>query len=389
MSRISEARMGFQYHSTKTEIFSVDRVLSMLASGVQSSNWLDAPACSGRSQTVRILDTDRHHILLIESIKTARTGAGITQSSLAAQLGVARLAVTRLEAGKGSTKLVMAAMTILGLRLCSIGRGVNLPDQLRRRRLARRWTIEQVSSRTGLTRSTIASVEAGGGSFASLVKLLAAVAPEAKVCEAPRSSWDFDPTGLAARDERMTPSWLLTIITSVFGDIGLDPCSHPQSNVVAQHHITLPECGIASSWAGNGLVFANPPFSDLSRWLQKAQDEWECGGCETIMLLCPTRTEYEVFQSRISRDADVLLLAGRMRFDAPSGRPTHPAPFAMMILVWGASDATVQQFMLRVPSVRITPWGNISGANNLAHADNMGSHDNTELARCGAAHTGA
>lgn len=89
--------------------------------------------------------------MLNDFIRTARLGAGVSQNDLADQLGVARLAITRLESGTGSGTLVVAAMRALHLRLSRIGTGATLPDQLRLARVRRELTVDDLAERTGQT----------------------------------------------------------------------------------------------------------------------------------------------------------------------------------------------------------------------------------------------
>jgi transcriptional regulator with XRE-family HTH domain len=294
--------------------------------------------------------------MLLDFLKTARTDKGLSQSKLAAELGVARLAITRLEAGTGSTDLLVRAMNKLGLRLSGIGRGDDLPDQLRRSRLRRGWTTEQASTRTGLAAKTIAVVEKGGGSVASLVQYLETIAPKAKVTEPARPSWEFDASATAEKDQRFTPKWFFEHIVAAFGPACLDPCAHPLSIVEATRRIMLPECGLAASWAGTRLAYVNPPYSATVQWLDRAATAWERGEAETIVMLIPVRTDSDMFQSRVSRDADVLFLAKRFRFDTPEGL-AYPAPFSLMLIVWGGSDAAIQHFRKLAPAIQMRPWG--------------------------------
>ena len=293
--------------------------------------------------------------MLPRLLKTARTNSGVSQADLASKLGVARLAITRLESGVGSAELLAHAMQKLEFRLSGIGRGANLSEQLRRRRLQRGWSIEYTANRAQLTRRTVATVESGRGTIASLGKLLAVIAPDARPTERARSSWAFDPSGLAERDLRFTPKWFFDNIVDAFGPIDLDPCGHPSSPVEAQRRIILPTCGLATSWAGSRLVFVNPPYSALSVWMNRTQDAWEAGEADTIVMLVPARTDYEVYQKRISRDAETLFLAGRMRFDTPQGL-ANAVPFSLMLVVWGGSESSLDRITELTPAVRMAPW---------------------------------
>lgn len=293
---------------------------------------------------------------LLDELTKARRDRGISQADLALRLSVPRLAVTRLEAGTGSSRLLLAAMRELEFRISGIARGATLPDQLRARRERLDLTLAQVAERAALDHRTVEAVERGESTVASVVAVLRTIAPKAKRSDPPRASWAFDPSGLAERDKRFTPAWFLANICEAFGEIDLDPCAHHQSPVEARRRIILPECGLTSSWAGTRLAYINPPFSAVSAWMARATAAWEREEVETMIMLAPVRTDSAVFQRRVSRQADVLFLAGRIRFESTTGL-AWPAPFSLMIMVWGTSDDSIQRFIELSPAIRMRPSG--------------------------------
>jgi hypothetical protein len=108
------------------------------------------------------------------------------------------------------------------------------------------------------------------------------------------------------RNEVMTPSAILEPVMRLLGPIGLDPCSNPNSIVVSNTAVMLPEYapavaqfaqrtvyadGLQIVWRGHGLVFVNPPYSDplMEYFLAKAIREF-LGTGEEIVFLVPHRT---------------------------------------------------------------------------------------------------
>ena len=292
---------------------------------------------------------------LLSELAATRSGQGISQATLAARLGVPRLAVTRLEAGVGSVALLLRAMAMIELRISGVARGGTLPAQLRARRERLGLTIDVVAKRADLDPRTVEAVERGAGTVASLTALLTTIAPKAKKSEPPRASWSYDQSGHGERDKRFTPGWFLAHVVEAFGAVDLDPCAHEASSVEARTEFILPQCGLASSWSGHRLAYINPPYSGVSIWLERAADAWDAGEVATIVMLVPTRTDSAVFQDRVSRDADVLFLGGRMRFESTEGL-RWPAPFALMLVVWGGDENSIQRFIELVPTVRMRPW---------------------------------
>lgn len=68
----------------------------------------------------------------------------------------------------------------LNFRLNGLGPGRTLAEQLRNRWQKRGWSLEKAALRSGLSRATISSLEGGGGSVASFLRLIAALAPGAR-----------------------------------------------------------------------------------------------------------------------------------------------------------------------------------------------------------------
>lgn len=68
-------------------------------------------------------------------------------------------------------------------------------------------------------------------------------------------------------DEWMTPDWIIHSLPK----IDLDPCSHPQSHVVASntYDIRNGQDGLELPW--HGTVFCNPPYSRTGKWLKKCR----------------------------------------------------------------------------------------------------------------------
>lgn len=289
----------------------------------------------------------------------------MSQRELASRLGVTRLAITRLEAGIGSIPLLSKVMDEIGFRLSGVARGGRLSDQLRARRIRLGMTTRDVAKKSMLDHRTVEAVENGDGTVASLVQLLKALAPAAKRTEPARASWAFDPSSHDERDKRFTPSWFLAHIADAFGPIDLDPCGHELSAVSARRRIILPECGLSSSWAGHRLVFVNPPYSAVTKWMARAASAWADQEVRTIVMLVPVRTDSETYQARVSRDAHTLFLGGRMRFESAQGI-AWPAPFSLMLLIWGGSEEQIARFRDLVPAVHLRPWGRIDDQSGLS-----------------------
>ena len=211
--------------------------------------------------------------MLIAALVEARRSSGVSQSTLAARIGLPLQKIKRLERGVGSVETLAAVMAATDFRLTGLGPGKSLGEKLRASRLKRGWTLEKAALRARMSRTTLASLERGGGSVASLLRLLSVLAPKARRRAMERAHWGDDDK--ADRDVRFTPPEFLAKINDAFGVIDLDPCGHALSPVVAKRRILLEEGGdgLVDDWSGR-LAFVNPPFSQTLRWLKRAHDQW-------------------------------------------------------------------------------------------------------------------
>ncbi|QFI62661.1 helix-turn-helix domain-containing protein [Qipengyuania flava] len=301
----------------------------------------------GRFLTISpVSDSWRHHIL-IDDLRAARQEKGWLQRTLAERSGTSAQAIFRLERGIGSASTLEAAMQALDFRLTGIGPGKSLAGQLRNRRLKRKITIEALAKRTGLSPTTIRSVELGGGSVASVLRILRILAPKAKRRAPERAYWgqgDKDD-----RDSRFTPPDFMDSIYDAFGRVDLDPCAHPSSPVIASEKYILANGGdgLRDAWLGE-FVYVNPPFSDQLTWLRRAHEQWQLGNAATIACLVPARTDSAWFHETLRADADIYFLQGRLRFLDLRG-DTQATPFSLMLVIFGGTREQKERFANDVP----------------------------------------
>ena len=238
-------------------------------------------------------------------------------------------------------------MAVLDFHLIGIGPGRILPEQLRNRRRKLSMSLDQMAARTDMSRATIASLEKGGGSVASLLRLLAVIAPKARRRAPERSYWGQGDK--VDRDSRFTPNDFMVPIYEAFGEVDLDPCAHILSPVVARRRILVSEGGdgLADKWSGK-LAYVNPPFSELLVWLRRAHDQWKVGNVETVVCLIPVRTDSAWFHDTLSQDADIYLLRGRVRFLDTDGKGQQ-TPFSLMVLTLGSTAEQKARYAALVP----------------------------------------
>lgn len=280
--------------------------------------------------------------MLIDEIREAHQSAGWSRKTLAERIGADPQAIKRLEMGVGSVQNLTAVMEALDFEIAGLGKGATLHDRLRGCRQRRSISIGELAARTGLSRNTIAGLEKGGGSAASLLRLLAVLAPKARRRAPERSYWG--PGDKMDRDARFTPANFMSAIYDAFGEVDLDPCGHELSPVIAKRRILLSEGGdgLAEQWSGR-LAYVNPPYSELLVWLRRAHDQWRQRNIETVVCLVPVRTDSSLFHHALSLDADIFLIRGRVRFLDARGRGRH-TPFSLMLMTFGAVEAARTRF---------------------------------------------
>ena len=179
--------------------------------------------------------------MLLKELREARRLAGWPQRTLAERVDVDAQTIKRLEKGIGSVGTLIMVMGALDFRLPGLAPGRTLAEQLRATRRKRSKSLDDMTVKTKLSRATIASLERGGGSVKSLLRLMAVLAPQARRRAPERSYWGQG--NKDDRDSRFTPPDFMATIYAAFGQIDLDPCGHLLSPVIARRRILLSEGG--------------------------------------------------------------------------------------------------------------------------------------------------
>ena len=80
---------------------------------------------------------------------------------------------------------------------------------------------------------------------------------------------------------------------------------------------------------GGHRVFCNPPYSEISKWVEKAFRESRNDNTLVVMLI-PARTDTRYFHNFINNRAEVRFVRGRLKF----GDAKTSAPFPSMVVVF-------------------------------------------------------
>lgn len=89
------------------------------------------------------------------------------------------------------------------------------------------------------------------------------------------------------KDDWQTPSRILEPIQKTT-PITMDPCAGPDTEI-GEINITEDQDGLSYAW--EGTVFMNPPFSRKEEWLQKAAQEYQRQTVDRIYAVTPDNTD--------------------------------------------------------------------------------------------------
>lgn len=127
-------------------------------------------------------------------------------------------------------------------------------------------------------------------------------------------------------DEWETPQQIFDILDAEF-NFNLDPCA-TEKNHKCDTFYTAETNGLLQKWGGC-RVFCNPPYSNISEWVEKAFRETRNDNTLVVMLI-PSRTDTRYFHDYINHRAEVRFIKGRLKF----GESKNSAPFPSMIVIF-------------------------------------------------------
>lgn len=143
---------------------------------------------------------------------------------------------------------------------------------------------------------------------------------------------DLAPMMSTGKDDWRTPANILAAVRKT-AEVGLDPCAGTHTRIGAANWTTR---GLDRMWTrAPGVVFVNPPYSNIKAWATKMVSEAETYGCPIITLI-PARTDTAAFQKLARVARATCWLKGRLRFIDPEGEHhAHCAPFPSVAMLLG------------------------------------------------------
>ena len=130
-------------------------------------------------------------------------------------------------------------------------------------------------------------------------------------------------------DDWSTPQEIFDSLNQEFG-FTLDVCAD-SGNSKCKRYITKEQNGLGSDWGGE-LVFCNPPYSQIAKWVQKCYEESIKPGT-VVVLLIPARTDTKYFHDYILHRSEIRFIKGRLKF----GGGKYNAPFPSMVVIFRAA----------------------------------------------------
>ena len=127
-------------------------------------------------------------------------------------------------------------------------------------------------------------------------------------------------------DEWATPQNIFDSLDAEF-NFNLDPCATTE-NHKCTNYFTIDMDGLKQKWAGY-RVFCNPPYSNISAWVEKAFRETRNDNT-LVVLLIPARTDTKYFHDFIYQRAEIRFIKGRLKF----GESKNSAPFPSMLVIF-------------------------------------------------------
>ena len=141
-------------------------------------------------------------------------------------------------------------------------------------------------------------------------------------------------------DEWETPHDIFNSLHARF-DFTLDVCATEQT-AKCERYFTIKDDGLKQSWK-NHRVWANFPYSNISKWIEKAYREVVFNDCKLVCMLLPNWTDRDWFHDwvlnppKFSEHQQVKVsieyLRGRVKF-LLNGKTVKTPRFGSMVVIF-------------------------------------------------------
>jgi len=159
-----------------------------------------------------------------------------------------------------------------------------------------------------------------------------------------------------------TPPWLFEVVERLAGGkIDLDPCSDEHNPLGVAVFYTAKEDGLAMPWClkgppgtsvvrsvmdptsafplGSGpmRVYINPPYKQVTAWIEKAIREVEANEDLVVYFLVPAFTDQPWYEKALEWATEEWSVKGRVKFLRPDGSPATSPRFPSTLFGFGST----------------------------------------------------
>ena len=110
----------------------------------------------------------------------------------------------------------------------------------------------------------------------------------------------------------------------------LDPCCTAKT-AKCEKYYTREDDGLSKSWK-NEVVFVNPPYGDIGKWVKKAYEESTHNNA-TVAMLMPARTDTKYWHDYVMEASAIYFIKGRLKFTNDNDKQ-NAAPFPSVVVVF-------------------------------------------------------
>lgn len=110
----------------------------------------------------------------------------------------------------------------------------------------------------------------------------------------------------------------------------LDPCCTPLTAKCDKYY-TREDDGLSKSWKDE-IVFVNPPYGDISKWVKKSYEESKHNNA-TVVMLIPSRTDTRYWHDYVMEASAIYFIKGRLKFENGDDKQ-NAAPFPSAVVVF-------------------------------------------------------
>lgn len=116
-------------------------------------------------------------------------------------------------------------------------------------------------------------------------------------------------------DQWRTPKWCFKMLQARYGVFELDAAAS-RENALCANYFDEESNGLIQEWPKDKRIFCNPPWSNISPWVEKALKE----GSNVTLLLPANRTDQKWFHRLIYSPCEIVFHKGRLSFEDPTGK---------------------------------------------------------------------